>query len=110
MAQAKRRRSRPKPRYEFVGVAWYSEIEWAKLKRLAADPEILEDTYEEWCRVYENAVKTIEREGTRCIPVELRIDEVAQWCSEKGRPLDGAARAEFAALHVRNATGEPGGA
>jgi hypothetical protein len=110
MTQTKRRRSRAKPRYGLVGVAWYSEIEWAKLKRLAADPEILEDTYEEWCRVYENAVKTIEGEGTRCVPVEVVIDRVAQWCSERGRPLDGSARAEFTALQVRSASGESRGA
>ncbi len=107
MRVLKREAPRSRRVRQVVGVAWYSEIEWARLKEAANDPEILEDTYGEWCRVYADAVEKLEKAGATCIPVPLLISEVSDWCAKKGRPLDASARAEFVANRVRLSGGSP---
>jgi hypothetical protein len=49
-----------------VGVAWYRESEWEKLRQLAADPEKIEETYAEWTKVYEDGIRTLRASGQRC--------------------------------------------
>ncbi len=93
-----------------LGVAWYSEAEWAKLKRVAADPEALDDTYEEWRRGHADLVKNLHESGEDHVSVTVLIDEVSDWCAKEGRPLDGAARAEFVARRLRRNMGASGGA
>ena len=40
-----------------VGVAWYAEAEWQKLRQVAADPEVLEATYADWLKVVEKSLR-----------------------------------------------------
>jgi len=46
-----------------VGVAWYQEREWEELRRLAADPGNLEETYAEWKAAYEDGVLKLGAAG-----------------------------------------------
>ena len=78
-----------------VGVAWYLEAEWDRLRELAADPEMLEETYAEWRRVCEDMVRKLAASGLATEPVEVRVAELQAWCAARRRPLDANARAEF---------------
>lgn len=40
--------------------------------------------------------------GVRVRRVDIDVDELGQWCRGKGRALDSAARAEFAAARLRS--------
>ena len=93
-----KRRGRPRSERRGVGVAWYSPAEWAKLLTVAADPEVLEATYDEWVAFYDSAVSRLAAGGVECVRVPLDIDELVAWCVKKSKPLNGAARAEFTAL------------
>ena len=42
-----------------IGVAVYAEAEWERLRQLAADSEMLEETYAEWRTVYESSVRQL---------------------------------------------------
>ena len=79
-----------------VGVAWYRESEWEKLRQLAADPEMLEETYAEWTRVYEDGIRQLRASGLVPEPVEIDLGELQAWCTAQKCPLDGSARAAFA--------------
>jgi hypothetical protein len=79
-----------------AGVAFYSAAEWGRLRELAADPEALEDSYEEWRKVYEDSVRGLAASGVVTEPVEVSVEELHAWCLARKRPLDAEARVEFA--------------
>lgn len=93
-----------------LAIAFYSEVEWAKLKRTAADPDALDDTYAGWCRGHADLVSSLEDAGTDYVSVPVLVEDVSDWCAREGRPLDGAARAEFVAQQHKSQGGRPGGA
>jgi hypothetical protein len=84
-----------------VAVAWYSPAEWQRLREIAADPDALEPTYGEWVVAAETAERDLAAEGLVLERVEISIDELQAWCREHHRPIDGSARAEFAAELLR---------
>jgi len=80
-----------------VGVAWFREAEWARLRTVAADPEILEESYSDWLKVFDRSLRTIKEAGVIAERIEIGVSELESWCRQEGRPLDSAARSEFAA-------------
>ena len=78
-----------------VGVGYYKKEQWTILKSIAADPERLEETYEEWLEVLKKSVENFKKAGLAAIPIEIDVLELNNWCMQKGIPLDGPARAQF---------------
>ena len=79
-----------------LGVAWYSEDQWARVKASAVDADLLEPTYPEWVKMAEDALKEIRRGVGNTIKIHIDADELAAWCLVRGKPNDSSARAEFA--------------
>ena len=48
---------------QLTGVAFYRPEEWEALRELAPDRDSLENTYEEWLAVYNDAVRRSEHKG-----------------------------------------------
>ena len=46
-----------------VGVCWYTEENWTKVKAAASDPDRFEDTYEEWTEMGEKALQGLQIAG-----------------------------------------------
>jgi hypothetical protein len=84
-----------------VGVAWYREQEWAELRRLAADPEKLEETYAEWKSAYEDGLLKLASAGLQPERVELTVAQLQAWCAANKCPLDAGARSGLAAELLR---------
>ena len=84
-----------------VGVAWYREREWEELRRLAADPEKLEETFAEWKAVYEDGVLKLAAAGFQPERVELTVAQLQAWCAANQCPLDAEARSGLAAELLR---------
>ena len=89
----KRRQKRPTKLV--TGVAWYSRSQWDLLLSAASDRASLEDTYDDWVRMAEKALSDIRQTGLNPVKVTIDVEELFNWCREKGRPVDGSARAEF---------------
>jgi hypothetical protein len=85
-----------------VGVAWYFEDEWQSLRDGAADPEVLEPTYQEWVQVFEKGLRDLAEAGVVPERVEVRVAALGAWCLKHHRKLDGAARSEFVAELLRS--------
>jgi hypothetical protein len=85
-----------------TGVAWYRREQWPLLRKKAADPEILEKTYEEWVGMAQKAVLDLAREGVRTERVDIDVEELITWCRSVNRPLDSNARAEFTSRKLRH--------
>jgi hypothetical protein len=79
------------------GVAWYRREQWATLRALAADPEVLEPTYDEWLHVAEQALTTLRQAGIEPRRVDVDVLALKRWCEVQGLALDQRARSEYAA-------------
>jgi len=84
-----------------VGVGWYTEKEWAKVKAAAADPERFEETYAEWVEVAEDALAKLRSAGIHADRCYVVAAELLAWCLAHGRPNDGPARAAFVSAQGR---------
>ena len=83
------------------GVAWFDREQWQRLREVAADPERLEESYEAWVAMAERAIRHLEATGMLIERVPVDTEELIAWCKDRTRPIDGSARAEFAARQLR---------
>ena len=88
-----------------VGVAWYTEEQWALVKASAADPSNLEPTYAEWVKMAEEALREIRRGVRHVEKIQIDAGELAAWCLVHGKPNDSSARAEFASHKTKERDG-----
>lgn len=84
-----------------VGVAWYSQEQWARVKASAADPEKLEASYAEWVEMAEAALRDVRRRVRNVVKIYIDADELAAWCLLHEKQIDSSARAEFASHKMR---------
>lgn len=85
-----------------TGVAWYRRDQWTDLRTVSADPENLEETYDEWLTYATDAISKMERDGgIKAQAVDIDVDELVRWCRERQRPIDQAARAAFTSFKLR---------
>ena len=110
MKQKHKLAPRPKaPRNSvLVGVGWYTEDEWAKVRSSAADPERFEETYAEWLQMAERALADLLASDTYAEKSYVKASELLAWCLAHNRRNDGAARAQFVSEQGRK--GNEGGA
>jgi hypothetical protein len=88
-----------------MGVAWYRREEYTLLRALASDPEDMACTYEQWMVGANKLIADLEERGVAAQKVDVQVRELAAWCGQQSRPIDGKARSEYAAQKLR---AEPG--
>jgi len=88
-----------------VGVCWYTETGWARVKETATDPERFEATYEEWRTMAEKSLLDLAGVGISPVKVTLDPDEFAAWCTRYGRKNNASARARSVSARLRRSGG-----
>jgi hypothetical protein len=83
------------PKLTKVGVGWYTKDEWFKLCAVAADAGRLEETYEEWLKVFNKACADMLQAGILAVKVPVRVQDLIEWCKTRGLTINGEARAKF---------------
>jgi hypothetical protein len=78
-----------------VGVAWYREADWSRIKGLFPDSDELHDTYAEWLMSAEDSVRALQQRGVDAKRVVIDIDAFIVWGLVRGRRLDASGRAEY---------------
>jgi len=78
-----------------VGVGWYTEDEWAKVKAAAVDADRLEETYAEWLQMAEHALAELRATGIAAEKSYVKASELLAWCLAYNKPNDSASRAAF---------------
>jgi hypothetical protein len=78
-----------------LGVAWYRETDWPRIKELFPDADKLHDSYAEWLKSAEDSVKRLTRPGVTVEPFIIDLDDFLGWCVVHGRPRDAEARTEY---------------
>jgi hypothetical protein len=83
-----------------LGVAWYREADWSRIKELFPDADQLHDSYAEWLKSAEESVKRLTDPGLTVERFVINIDDFLGWCLIHGRPRDAKARSEYVAEKV----------
>lgn len=103
MVSSSRPRFNPKPTVRrpsappepAVGIVWYTEQEWAKVKVFSADAEAFEKSYADWVDMAEKALMQLQAQGLHMQKTLVQTDQLMAWCIAHGKPNDGSARAEY---------------
>ena len=83
------------PAAPHVGVGWYTEDEWAKVKASAQDPERFEETFQEWLSMANNALEQLRKTGINAEKSFVSSGALLAWCLVHDKPNTAASRAEF---------------
>jgi hypothetical protein len=85
-----------------VGIAWYRPEQYELLRALASDADSMANTYEEWLAGVTKTMAELRQRGIVARRVDVEVRELAAWCEQHGRPLDGKARSIYAAENVKS--------
>ncbi len=95
MSRRRRRQRSEIARDAQLGLAWYSRDAWERLRQVADDVQALDDTYENWERGALAAIRDLESVGRQIQKVPIDVEALVDWCRERNRRIDSAARAEY---------------
>lgn len=79
-----------------VGIAWYEEADFVRIKSLMRDGKNLPATYAEWLSKAKAAEETAHAAGQRVIRARIDPDTFADWCRANGHDVDSRGRMAFA--------------
>jgi hypothetical protein len=79
-----------------VGIVWYRQADWLRLRTLFPDAGKLPDTYAEWLTSAESLMAQLKRDGIAAERVLLDPDSFSAWCTTRDLPLDAQARSQYA--------------
>lgn len=82
-------------------MTWFQPEEWQKLKETVDDPTMLDDSYEDWKKGAEQAIRDFRENGQTVQKVSLKIDKLLAWCNTQDLKPDGKARSQYAAYLVQ---------
>ena len=91
-----------KARSTVVGVTWYTEENWSKVKGAATDPERFEETYAAWSAMAIKAIVNLQKAGVNTVKVSVVPSELLPWCLAHNKPNNAASRAQFVSEKVRS--------
>lgn len=98
-----RLRAKKQTNQPVVGVTWYTEENWAKVKASAIDPERFEASFSEWITMANQALADIRNKGIKAVPFNVVAEDLQTWCLAHNKPNSAASRAEFVSKQLRNA-------
>lgn len=88
-----------------VGMPWYHEADYARLREMFEDGQNLQATYREWLKAANLSFQNLKTFAVAVEKVYITPDEFSAWCAARGKHLNAAARMEFvneavAAKHI----------
>lgn len=78
-----------------VGIGFYKREQWEKFKTTASDPQVFEDSYNEWLENFKNFVKNSEGVGVIVKMVVMDFDEFIGYCEKNDLKNTSESRAQF---------------
>lgn len=85
-----------------IALAWYRKDQWDKLLEISIDGDELEQTYEEWVTQANQKIEAMKNKGLNLIRIDVEVNALRSWCEKERRPVDGAARSEYAIVAAQN--------
>ena len=85
----------PLNQHSNIGIVWYTKIEWEKMKEISSDSERLENSFEEWGKISEKALRDMKANGLIVEKVFIKTNEFSIWCKIHSMPVDAASRSRY---------------
>lgn len=79
-----------------IGIAWYREADYERLRSIFIDSHALPDTFEKWQQKAEQIRKTQIQQGRIVIQAYIDPDTFPAWCAARGHKVDASGRMAFA--------------
>lgn len=89
-----------------IGIVWYTETEWKKMKEISSDSERLENSFEEWEKMSEKVLRDMKATGLIGEKVFINTNEFSIWCKIHSLPVDASSRSRYVSeiLSKRNSS------
>ena len=79
-----------------VGLVSYANSnDFYEMKKYVSDPEIWENTYEEWLEVIEKNEIELQGNGFNTTRVDITVEGLQQFCKKNGFKPDAGARSDY---------------
>jgi hypothetical protein len=79
-----------------VGMPWYHEPDYNRLREMFDDGDKLHPTFHEWLQAANLGFERLKSKGAVVEKVYIIPDEFSAWCTARGKGLNAEARMNFA--------------
>ena len=79
-----------------AGIAWYRQQDYAKIRKIMADPRNFPETYKQWLKCAKKASDKLIAEGYTVEKAYIDPATFLGWCNIRSLDVDAKARARFA--------------
>lgn len=83
-----------------IGMAWYHEKDYDRLKAMFVDGDKLPGTFLRWQAQAEQGRKKLTREGKAVVKAYIDPESFPEWCTVNGHAIDAAGRMAFASAEA----------
>jgi len=97
---------KPRNQHSNIGIVWYTEKEWEKMKKISSDSERLEDSFKEWEEIAQKTLSDMKVNEIVGEKVFVKADEFFIWCKIHSLPMDASSRSRYVSeiLSKRNSS------
>nr|WP_321357594.1 hypothetical protein [uncultured Draconibacterium sp.] len=78
-----------------IKLAYYRKKDWKRFLKIIDDRESMHDTWVEWHKDFLKVKNELAAKGLEVIVVEIDLDELTNYCKQRGIKNDGKARSQF---------------
>lgn len=78
-----------------IKLAYYRKKDWRRFLKIIDDRENMHDTWVEWHKDFLKVKNELAAKGLEVIVVEIDLDELTNYCKQRGIKNDGKARSQF---------------
>lgn len=85
-----------------IAFCWFQENEREVLKKI--DPDSMDNSYDEWLKSANEAIHSLQTQGSVVKKVTIRVSDLIAWCDKRNLKLDSQSRSKYAVykLQLRN--------
>lgn len=81
---------------QVIGMSWYKEHEYLRIRDIFDDGYKLPSTYSKWLQQAQNNFNNLTAQGNTVIKIYINPDTFPNWCIQRGLSIDSSSRIEFA--------------
>ncbi len=90
-----------------IGLTWYTEETWAKVKATATDPECFDETFDKWKAAAVVARRNFQRSGVMALECQIDPEKFFAWCAANNQENNSTSRGEFVSEVLSAAHNDP---
>lgn len=78
-----------------IKLAYYRKKDWKRFVKIIDDREKMHDIWYDWHKDFERAKRDLTNQGFEVVDIIIDLDELIEYCRQRGIKNDGKARSQF---------------